>query len=64
MADTTISKITDIKGNTYDLKDSNAERSANKVSTITASSTNTQYPSALAVWTLFNSIQNGNGVSY
>ena len=43
---------------------SNREASANKITTITSESTNTQYPSAAAVWTLFQSITNANEVSY
>ena len=62
MAD--IISVTDINGNTYNLKDNNAEHTANKITTITSSSTDTEYPSAKSVWTLFNSIQNGNEVSY
>ena len=40
------------------------ETRSNLVTTVSASSTDTQYPSALAVWTLFRSITNGNEVSY
>lgn len=43
---------------------SGKENSSNKVTSISASSTDTQYPSAKAVWTLFNSITDGDGVSY
>ena len=62
MAD--ISKITPPGGTPYNLKDSTAERTANKTTTITSESTDTQYPSAKAVYTLFSSIVNGNEVSY
>lgn len=40
------------------------ESTSNKVTSINSNSTNTQYPSALAVYNLFNSIVNGDGVSY
>lgn len=40
------------------------EDKANKVTTINGSSTDTQYPSAKAVYTLFNSIVDGDEVSY
>lgn len=40
------------------------ESSDNKTATISSASTDTQYPSAKAVYTLFNSITNGNEVSY
>lgn len=40
------------------------EMAANKTTSISASSTDAQYPSAKAVYTLFSSIVNGNGVSY
>ena len=62
MAD--ISSMTTTGGQTVNLKDASAERSGNKVTTITASSTDTQYPTAKAVYTLFNSVINGNEVSY
>ena len=41
-----------------------AEVVSNKVTSITASSTDIQYPSAKAVYSLFNSIINANEVSY
>ena len=41
-----------------------AEMTANKVTSISGSSTNTEYPSAAAVWTLFNSLQSANGQSF
>lgn len=62
MAD--VNRITDTNGDTHDLRDATAEKTANKVTSITSSSTDTQYPSAKAVYTLFNSITNGNEVSY
>lgn len=40
------------------------EATSNKVTTITSVSTDTQYPSAAAVWTLFNSIINADATSY
>lgn len=40
------------------------EASNNKVKTINSQSTDTQYPSAKAVYALFNSITNANEVSY
>ena len=43
---------------------SGKETSMNKVTTVTAASTDTEYPSAKAVWALFHSIVNGNEVSY
>ena len=43
---------------------SGKENTSNKVTSISSSSTNTQYPSALAVYNLFNSIVNGDEVSY
>lgn len=42
----------------------NLETSDNKVTTISSSSTNTEYPSAKAVYDLFNSIIDGDEVSY
>ncbi len=41
-----------------------AEATANRVTSITSSSTDTTYPTAKAVYTLFNSIVDGNEVSY
>ena len=40
------------------------EKNANKVTLVSTSSTDAQYPTAKAVWTLFHSIVDGNGVSY
>lgn len=54
-ADTAIQSHQDITGK---------EDKTNKVTTISSSSTNTEYPSALAVYNLFNSIVNGNEVEY
>lgn len=54
-ADTAIQEHQDITGK---------EDKSNKVTSITSSSTNTEYPSALAVYNLFNSIVNGNEVEY
>lgn len=51
MAD--ITSLTTTGGTTVNLKDASAERSANKVTSITSASTNTQYPSAAAVYALF-----------
>lgn len=48
----------------YNVKDNAAERSANKVTSISSASTDTQFPSAKAVYALFNSIPNANEVSY
>ena len=62
MAD--ISSLTTTGGSTVNLKDASAERSSNKTTSITSASTDTQYPSAKAVWTLFNTITDANGVSY
>lgn len=42
----------------------NLETANNKVTTISSSSTNTEYPSAKAVYDLFNSIIDGDEVSY
>ena len=42
----------------------NLETGDNKVTTISSSSTNTEYPSAKAVYDLFNSIIDGDEVSY
>ena len=44
--------------------DDNAELTDNKVVSVSASSTNTEYPSAKAVYDLFNSITDGDEVSY
>ena len=40
------------------------EAASNKSTSLSASSTDAQYPSAKAVWDLFNSITDGNSVSY
>lgn len=47
-----------------DYKIDNCELSSNKSTTITSSSTDTEYPSAKAVYDLFNSITDGDEVSY
>ena len=54
-ADTALQAHQDISGK---------EDKTNKVTSISASSTDTQYPSAKAVWNLFNSIVNGDEVNY
>ena len=43
---------------------STTELIANKVIALSSAVTDDQYPSALSVWTLFNSITNANEVSY
>lgn len=43
---------------------SEKENTSNKVTSVTSSSTNTQYPSAKAVYELFNTIIDGDEVSY
>lgn len=43
---------------------SGKEDKSNKVTSITSSSTNTEYPSALAVYTLFNSITDADNIGY
>lgn len=43
---------------------SGKENTSNKVTTISSSSTNTQYPSAKAVWDLFNSIPDGDEMEF
>lgn len=40
------------------------EKKENRVTAVSTSSTDAQYPTAKAVWTLFHSIVDGNGVSY
>lgn len=45
-----------VNGVTYNIDDANAEQKANKVTSITAQSTNEQYPSALAVWNAMSDI--------
>lgn len=55
-------------GSYNDLSDkpniSEKENTSNKVTSITSSSTNTQYPSAKAVYELFNNIIDGDEVNY
>lgn len=41
-----------------------AEQTANRVTSITSSSTNATYPTAKAVWDLFNSIEDAEEISY
>lgn len=50
-----ISSVTLLDGKTYDLKDGTAEKTANRVKSITSSSTDASYPTAKAVWELFES---------
>lgn len=56
-----LGQVTNITEVTIDM--SGKEDTSNKVTSISSSSTNTQYPSALAVYNYINSL-NGNGVSY
>ena len=62
-----ITSLTTTGGETVNLKDASAERSSNKVTSITSASTDTEYPSAAAVYSL---VQNaaptveGNGVVF
>lgn len=51
----TISSLTLLDGKTYGLRDSTAEKTANRVESITNQSTNNNYPTAKAVWDLFES---------
>ena len=44
--------------------DRTAEKSENKTTSLSSESKDTEYPSAKAVWDLFNSITDGNGVKY
>ena len=44
--------------------DGAAEKTANRVTSMSAASTDTQYPTAKAVWDLFHTIVDGNEVSY
>lgn len=54
MAD--ITKIT-VGNTTYNVKDASAEKSSNKVTSVSSSSTNTQYPSAKCVYDLVGDIE-------
>ena len=54
MAD--ISKIT-VGSTTYNVKDANAEKSSNKVTSVSSSSTDTQYPSAKCVYDLVGNVE-------
>lgn len=56
-----VTNITEVTITQQDI--SGKEDTSNKVTSISSSSTNTQYPSALAVYNYINSL-NGNGVSY
>ena len=44
--------------------DRTAEKSENKTTSLSSESKDTEYPSAKAVWDLFSSITDGNGVKY
>jgi len=44
--------------------DSTTEKTANRTPVIAETSTDSQYPTARAVWLLFNSIVDGNEVGY
>jgi hypothetical protein len=44
--------------------DNTLEKKENRVTGVSAGSTDLQYPTAKAVWTLFKSIRDGNEVSY
>lgn len=52
------------RDNTVGMTSYNDESTSNKITSITSSSTDTQYPSAKAVYDLFTSITNGDEVSY
>lgn len=58
--DSTHRLVSDTEKSTWNEK----EDSSNKTNSISSSSTNTQYPSAKAVYDLFTSITNGDNVSY
>lgn len=51
-----ISKIT-VGNTTYNVKDASAEKSSNKVTSVSSSSTNTQYPSAKCVYDLVGNVE-------
>ena len=54
MAD--ITKIT-VGNTTYNVKDASAEKSSNKVTSVSSSSTDTQYPSAKCVYDLVGDVE-------
>lgn len=51
-----ISKIT-VGNTTYNVKDASAEKSSNKVTSVSSSSTDTQYPSAKCVYDLVGNVE-------
>lgn len=62
MAD--ISKLTDLNGDSYDIKDATARSSltgkedkSNKVTTISSSSTDTQYPTAKCMYDIIGDVE-------
>lgn len=61
---TKTSQLTNDSGFITSAAVSGKEDTSNKTTSITSSSTNTQYPSAKAVYDLFTSITNGDEVSY
>jgi hypothetical protein len=60
----TVAQAGSIPDYVSDVTDNAAEKTENKSTAISASSTDVEYPSAKAVWALFNSITDGNGVKY
>ena len=60
----TVAQAGSIPDYVSDVIDNAAEKTENKSTAISASSTDVEYPSAKAVWALFNSITDGNGVKY
>ena len=63
MAD--ISKLTDLNGDEYDIKDATArtsltgkEDTSNKVTSLSSASTNTQYPSAKCMYDILGNVEN------
>ena len=62
MAD--ISKVTDLNGDSYDIKDATArsnltgkEDKSNKVTTISSASTDTQYPTAKCMYDIIGDVE-------